>query len=204
MQQGQCDYGRGEKKVEYYDYEKKSRIPYECPHQALTDKHYCEFHDNEYAQNNPDKVMNSFYTLVDYAVQNSEPLSCIGFHLPSKVDLANKEFKDTVYFSFATFTEGANFSSSNFKDEVKFDKSRFPSPKTGKDFKDNTISIKFDYSTFKERVQFIGDSNKQPLELGLVSFKGVDLSHIEFHNVGWLQPKRSFFPRYMIIESIVG
>ena len=105
MQQGLCDYGRGEKKVEYHDYEKNSRIPYECPRDSLPDKHYCEFHDNEYAQNNPDKVMNSFYTLVDDAVQNSEPLSCIGFYLPSKIDLANKEFKEVVYFSHATFTK---------------------------------------------------------------------------------------------------
>ena len=82
--QGRCDYGRGEKKVDYYDYEKNSRIPYECPHRALTGKHYCVFHDNEYAQNNSDKVMNSFYTLVDEAVQNTKPLFCIGFYLPRK------------------------------------------------------------------------------------------------------------------------
>lgn len=74
MQQGQCDYGKGEKGIDYYDYEKNSRILYECPRHALPDKHYCEFHENEYAQNNPDKVMNSFYTLVDDAVQNRKPL----------------------------------------------------------------------------------------------------------------------------------
>ena len=88
--------------------------------------------------------------------------------------------------------------------EVKFDNSRFPSPKADEDFKFNTISIQFDYSTFRKRVQFIGDSkNKRLLELGLVSFKGVDLSNVEFHNVRWLKPKRSFFPRYMIIDEVL-
>jgi uncharacterized protein DUF488 len=61
---GECEYGKGKRRVEYYDYENKKVIPYECPRNALVDKHYCEFHDNEYAQNNPDEVINSFYTLV--------------------------------------------------------------------------------------------------------------------------------------------
>jgi hypothetical protein len=55
-------------------------------------------------------------------------------------------------------------------------------------------------------VRFIGvPENNQLLDLGLVSFKGVDLSNVEFHNVRWLKPKRSFFPRYMIIdEALLG
>ena len=65
---GQCEYGKGEKKVEYYDYENKKLIPYECPRNSLPDKYYCKFHDSEYAQTNSDDVMKSFYTLVDDAV----------------------------------------------------------------------------------------------------------------------------------------
>jgi hypothetical protein len=50
--------------------------------------------------------------------------------------------------------------------------------------------IRFDYSTFRKRVQFIGyTESKQLLELGLVSFKGVELSNVEFHNVRWLKTK---------------
>jgi hypothetical protein len=82
----------------YYDDEANSFIPYECPHHIVPDLHYCEFHDNKHAQNNPDKVMNSFYTLVDDAVQNRKPLFCIGFYLPGNVNLANNEFEDRVYF----------------------------------------------------------------------------------------------------------
>ena len=53
-------------------------------------------------------------------------------------------------------------------------------------------------------MRFIGDPNtKQLLELGLVSFKGVDLSNVEFHNVRWFKPKRSFFPRYMIVDEVL-
>jgi len=69
------------------------------------------------------------------------------------------------------------------------DKSSFPSPKTRKD-PDNTGLIRFNHSTFRKRVQFIGDAeNKQLLELGHVSFKGVDLSNVEFRNVRWLKTK---------------
>jgi hypothetical protein len=68
--------------------------------------------------------------------------------------------------------------------------------------------IKFDYATFRKRVQFIGGSkgDQQPLQLGLVSLKGVDLSNVEFHNVRWLNPKTLFFPpRYIIIdEALLG
>ena len=106
---GTCEYGKGEKKIEYYDYENQNYIPYECPRDSLPDKHYCEFHDSDYAQTNPVDVMKSFDTLVDNAVHNSEPLFCIGFYLPREVNLANKEFKNGVYFSHATFTEQANF-----------------------------------------------------------------------------------------------
>jgi hypothetical protein len=53
-------------------------------------------------------------------------------------------------------------------------------------------------------VQFIGDAkNKQLLELGLVSFKGVDMSNVEFHNIRWLKPKKLLFPRYMIIDELL-
>jgi len=149
---GQCEYDKGEKKVKYYDYENKRFIPYEYPRNSLPDKHYCEFHDSDYAQTNPDDVMKSFYTLADETVLNPKPLFCIGFYLPREVNLTNKEFKDRIYFSHATFTGRASFSYSNFIDEVKFDKSSFPSPKTGKDSKDNTALIRFDYSTFRKRV----------------------------------------------------
>ncbi|MGB7638354.1 MAG: hypothetical protein WBL88_12380 [Nitrososphaeraceae archaeon] len=61
--------------------------------------------------------------------------------------------------------------------------------------------IRFDYSTFRKRVQFIGyTESKQLLELGLVSFKGVELSNVEFHNVRWLKTK-SLVTRNKIIDE---
>jgi uncharacterized protein YjbI with pentapeptide repeats len=46
------------------------------------------------------------------------------------------------------------------------------------------IPIKFNYSTFRKRARFSGEPDK-PLELGYVSFVGVDMSNIEFSNVNW-------------------
>jgi hypothetical protein len=61
--------------------------------------------------------------------------------------------------------------------------------------------IRFDYSTFRKRVRFIGyTESKQLLELGLVSFKGVELSNVEFHNVRWLKTK-SLVTRNKIIDE---
>ena len=50
-------------------------------------------------------------------------------------------------------------------------------------------------------MQFIGyTESKQLLELGLVSFKGVELSNVEFHNVRWLKTK-SLVVRNKIIDE---
>ncbi|MGA8913912.1 MAG: hypothetical protein WB443_13745, partial [Nitrososphaeraceae archaeon] len=116
--QGQCEYGKGEKRVEYYDYKNQRSIPYECPRNSLPDRHYCKFHDSDYAQTNPDDVMKSFYTLVDEAVQNTKSLFCIGFYLPREVKLANMDFKGRIYFSSATFTKEAYFSDTTFNDKA--------------------------------------------------------------------------------------
>jgi len=94
---GECEYGKGKKRVRYYDHENQRSIPYECHLDSLPEA-YCEFHYSDYAQTNPDEVVKSFYTLVDEAVQNTKPLFCIGFYLPMEVNLRKKEFKDEFIF----------------------------------------------------------------------------------------------------------
>ena len=216
---GLCEYGRGKTYITYnIDHDKQTIIEYKCPRNSLLNKNHCEFHDNEYAQNNPDDVMKLFYGLVDDAIKNAKPLLCFGFYFPGKVDLTEKEFKNnvsvdfsyatftesvnfsyatftkTVNFSFATFTKEAYFLGSDFTGEVTFDKSNFPSPKSEREDKKIIPIIKFDYCTFRKRVQFIGESEEEkPLHLGLVSFKGVDLSNVEFHNVKWQEIKELIF-----------
>ncbi|GIU71525.1 MAG: hypothetical protein KatS3mg003_1004 [Candidatus Nitrosocaldaceae archaeon] len=64
------------------------------------------------------------------------------------------------------------------------------------------IPIKFDYSTFRKRVRFIGEANDQ-LSLEAVSFKGVDLTNVEFHNVKWKEKRRlkGLISRKIIIDE---
>jgi hypothetical protein len=50
------------------------------------------------------------------------------------------------------------------------------------------------------RVRFLGHSSS-PLQLKSVSFKGVDLSQVEFHNVKWLKKKGSFINRTTIVDE---
>ena len=82
------------------------------------------------------------------------------------------------------------------------------------------IPIRFDYSTFRMRARFIGtgipkddlselglvlsENPPEPLELGLVSFKGVDLDNVEFGNVKWLEKKELFFiTRNAIVDEML-
>jgi uncharacterized protein YjbI with pentapeptide repeats len=117
-------------------------------------------------------------------------------------------------FSSAKF-ESANFTEVDFKGEVKFKESSFPYREH--DLKNNLcllhskhneIAIRFDNSIFRNRTQFRGKSEKEePLELELVSFKGVDLSNVEFSNVRWLESENSskkLLPtRYKIIDELL-
>jgi hypothetical protein len=59
----------------------------------------------------------------------------------------------------------------------------------------------FDYSTFRKRVRFIGSPNS-PISLTGISFKGVDLSNFEFHNVEWIEKSEIFKQRMIVIDEL--
>lgn len=63
-----------------------------------------------------------------------------------------------------------------------------------------SVPIKFDYSTIRKRMRFIG-SNSIKCNLSSISFKGVDLSNVEFHKVKWLVSKTFLFHRNSIIDE---
>jgi uncharacterized protein YjbI with pentapeptide repeats len=254
-----CDY-----EARYYDYEKRDWVLYECPHEPS--KPRCMFHDGSSYKSRPNDVRNEFYKMVDDAIQNNQPLYCIGFRLPY-ITVKGKEFVKPVYFSGATFQQAyfsnvefqkanffsaefkhasfrgakfqhagflhatfqkadfsratfqeadffsskfqeadflrtkfqqadfpyatfqqANFSYADFIGEVEFIYTTFPN----EDRTNKHIPIRFDYSTFRSRVRFIGKSN-EPLDLSNVSFKGVNLDNVEFHNVKWREDKVLWF-----------
>jgi uncharacterized protein YjbI with pentapeptide repeats len=59
---------------------------------------------------------------------------------------------------------------------------------------DIIIPIRFSYSTFRKRARFVGDPNpKENVQLGWVSFVGVDLTHVEFANVKWRTKEEKMF-----------
>jgi uncharacterized protein YjbI with pentapeptide repeats len=332
-----CDY-----KAKYYDYEKRKVVLYKCPHEPS--KPRCMFHDGSSYKSRPNDVRNEFYKMVEDAIQNDQPLYCIGFNLPDitvkgkftkpvyffraifqkadfsnatfqeadfpyatfkqqanffraifqKADFSNATFqqqanfsyatfkqqvyflsaifqqeadfsnatfqeadfpyatfqqqanfagaifqeanfagatfkqqvyfsyatfKQQVYFSYATFQQQANFLNATFKQqvyfsdaifqkadfldadfigEVEFINTTFPN----EDRTNKHIPIRFDYSTFRSRVRFIGNSDK-PLDLSNVSFKGVNLDNVEFHNVRWREDKvLRFIKRNIIADEL--
>jgi hypothetical protein len=208
-----CDY-----EAEYYDYEKRDWVLYKCPHEPS--KPRCMFHDGSSYESRPDDVRNEFYKMVKDAIQNNQPLYCIGFRLPYITVIGKKftkpvyflgatfqqqayflgaTFQQQAYFSYATFQQQvyffrttfqqqADFSRANFIGEVEFINTTFPN----EDRTNKHIPIRFDYSTFRSRVRFIGKSDK-PLDLSNVSFKGVNLDNVEFHNVKWREDKVLWF-----------
>jgi hypothetical protein len=58
-------------------------------------------------------------------------------------------------------------------------------------------------TTIRNRGRFIGTKNEKPLLLDAVSFKGMDLSRVEFHNVQWLKSKDYARLRNTIIDERV-
>jgi hypothetical protein len=71
------------------------------------------------------------------------------------------------------------------------------------DFKINPVAIPlgFDYSTFRKRVRFVGLPDR-PISLEGISFKGVDLSNVEFHNVVWIEKHEIVKGRMIIVDEL--
>jgi hypothetical protein len=200
-----CDY-----EAEYYDYEEGGLVLYKCPHEPS--KPRCMFHDGSSYKSRPDDVRNEFYKMVEDAIQNDQPLYCIGFNLPDII-VNGKKFTKPVYFLYSTFQQQAIFLGSAFQQQADFSGAKFQQQAIFLDtdfigeveFNNTTFSnedrtnkyilippIRFDYSTFRSRVRFIGKSDK-PLDLSNVSFKGVNLDNVEFHNVKWREDKVLWF-----------
>jgi uncharacterized protein YjbI with pentapeptide repeats len=116
-------------------------------------------------------------------------------------NFSDTHFNEEATFSYAHF-QYAEFSFVEFREEVEFFNVEFPS--TDKNI--FIIPIKFNHSTFRKRARFSGKPDK-PLELGLVSFVGVDMDNIEFSNVKWKTKKekllriKNIITRNIIIDE---
>jgi len=120
------------------------------------------------------------------------------------VTMFNTTFKaDAVFskcdFSTPLFVNYVNFAkalldSISFHDEVDFKTVTFPN-------NSKSISIDFSHSTFRKRVRFIG-SPQEKITLASVSFKGVDLTNVEFSYVDWIKEHDfGYFERFIIIDE---
>jgi uncharacterized protein YjbI with pentapeptide repeats len=250
-----CDY-----EAEYYDYEEGGLVLYKCPHEPS--KPRCMFHDGSSYKSRPDDVRNEFYKMVEDAIQNDQPLYCIGFNLPD-ITVMGKKFTKPVYFPYSTFQQQAIFSFAKFQQQVYFSNATFQQQvyflgatfqqeanfliatfqkadfsgaifqqadflsvtfQQEADFlyadfigevefiyttfpnEDRTNKyilippIRFYYSTFRSRVRFIGNSDEL-LDLSNVSFKGVNLDNVEFHNVKWREDKVLWFIKRNIVAD---
>lgn len=88
------------------------RIKYRCPFSARTNGDFCEFHDQNISAADKSQMLQP---LLDRALNNNEPLVCIGFNLPN-LRLLHKEFKNKVYFNHAHFYISTQFINVTFSD----------------------------------------------------------------------------------------
>jgi uncharacterized protein YjbI with pentapeptide repeats len=141
-----CDY-----EARYYDYEKGNWILYKCPHEPPQPR--CMFHDGYSYKSRPNDVRNEFYKMVDDAIQNNQPLYCIGFRLPY-ITVRGKEFVKPVYFSDAKFQQQANFSGAIFQ-QADFSGAIFQQQAN---FFRTTFQqqANFLYATFQQQANFSG------------------------------------------------
>src|SRR5919202_7046346 len=87
---------------EYFDYEKKKMLPFNCQEKAL-DTGLCMFHDETQYTKHKDEVSQYFMEKVKKAIDNNEVLYCIGYNIPEDVQLIKAHFTRPVYFSKARF-----------------------------------------------------------------------------------------------------
>ena len=90
----------------------RRRIKYRCPFSARTIGDFCEFHDQNISGADKPQLLQP---LLDRALNNDEPLVCIGFNLPN-LNILNKEFKNKVYFNHAHFYISTQFIKVIFSD----------------------------------------------------------------------------------------
>jgi len=169
-----CDY-----KATYYDYEKENWVSYKCTLEPS--KPRCMFHDGSSYKSRPDDVRNEFYKMVDDAIQNNQPLYCIGFNLPDitvngikfvkPVYFSNAKFQQQADFSYATFQQ-ADFSGAKFQQQADFSGAKFQ-------------QVDFSRTTFHQQAYFSG-STFQQANFSRAIFQQVDFSRAIFQQANFL------------------
>jgi uncharacterized protein YjbI with pentapeptide repeats len=160
-----CDY-----EATYYDYEKGDWVLYKCPHEPS--KPYCMFHDGSSYKSRPDDVRNEFYKMVEDAIQNNQPLYCIGFNLPD-ITVEGKKFTKPVYFSYARFQQ-ADFSYARFQ-QADFSKAIFQ--------KADFLGARFQYAYFSNAIFQQADFSNaifQQADFSKAIFQKADFSNAIF------------------------
>ena len=190
-------------------------VIWECRRPALSErKKYCLFHDPDHWRENPDEVRQEFYELVRQAIENGEPLMCIGYHLPD-IRLTDEElgvevefrapviFRDAHFhgcadFSGAQFQGYADFSGSTVLGKLLFKRDPEHSPLfpliSSPSKLDLRVMARFHSIRFKlpEKPGVEGRLIFDGVAMHRVSLMDTDLSHVEFRDVDWWEFKGAY------------
>jgi uncharacterized protein YjbI with pentapeptide repeats len=103
---------------EYFDFASGKTKTYKCEEDAV-EGGLCIFHHKTYWKEHKNEVRKKFMEKVEDAIRNKNSLLCIGYNLP-EVDLSDKKFEASVYFTRAIFHEGVIFARAKFSSTVDF------------------------------------------------------------------------------------
>ena len=127
--------------IEYHDEKTGEDVQYVCdePEENILDSGLCIFHDENYLKDSIKKEANeqNIKRRLSEKLAKSEPLICIGYHLPEfsfeelhfdkSADFTHAVFMGLTNFSKAIFKD-ANFSGAQFIDEANFSGAQFHGP----------------------------------------------------------------------------
>ena len=180
-----------------------------CPH-PVANNDLCIYHDPEYGNQNQDRLVDSFKSLVEQAKRSHHPLICRGFYVPeidlgrvkfdAEVDFTGAHFKKVSFrfaifsnkadFTGATFLEETDFTGATFLEEVVFSETRFVKYIDFKraNFKwavfflcKASCGSNFGYAKFSERAEFVGTYFLESVNFYKTNFKrGVNFANCRF------------------------
>ena len=190
------------KNTDYVSLNGKERVElfhagYECDENAIEDKEFCIFHDNQFHLTHPQEVIERLMEKIEDSIKYNKALYCIGYHIPPV--RIRKSFHQPIYFEKAIFHGKADFHHSQFKvanfrdaifHEVDFSETEFEYGLFS-----NTIFSIVDFSmtqfikvdvknaTFLEKVIFSKATFDNDIDFSTTSFMGiVKFLEVKFEN----------------------
>ncbi len=138
----------------YYDYNVFSDKLYKCNLPRVSNSDYCKCHDEKYAKENSQQVIELIQKQFIDAFETNSTLICIGYLFPEDIRLEGN-ITNFAYFDHATFLGRTFFDGVIFHKRTRFHCVKFNDDVIFGDLEFRDI-VSFNFSSFKKSVYFEG------------------------------------------------